>query len=257
MMKKSTQNTGVLRRFLLPVASLCLGLVVFAGTASLADKDESVLPGVPVASGESDSASGTTTSLTEYLAKHEQDSGRERKLAPTAGLPSQDSTDPGAVELDGEDRVMHIGRVMSSTPVPSSGNAAASRAEGGLALGVECDCDQECDGAAPGADACNIVQCIVRSVCSEDDGVPCLLGSAVCVDAGAGSCETDAFGCESNVPPDCNFVQRCAIVQLIDWPCDADEDFCTADLCEDDDGTCSVSGDPCDPNNGDDDCPHT
>ena len=102
MMKKSTQNTGDLRRFLLPVASLCLGLVVFAGTASLADKDESVLPGVPVASGESDSASGTTTSIPEFLTKHEQDSGRERKLAPTAGLQSQGNkgnTAPGAVEF--------------------------------------------------------------------------------------------------------------------------------------------------------------
>ena len=128
-------------------------------------------------------------------------------------------------------RVVHVGRVIAGTPVPTKGGlVAASRAAGSIPIGVPCSCDQDC--AAVG-DACNIVQCIVRSFCSDDNSVPCITDSD-CAAAGAGTCTNEIGGCDANDPPNCNFVQRCALVQLIDWPCDVDADFCTLDRCEDD-----------------------
>ncbi|MCH7994304.1 MAG: hypothetical protein IIB57_07655 [Planctomycetes bacterium] len=171
MMKESTQKFGGLRRFLLPVASLCLGLVVFAGTASLADREDSVLQGVSVGSVGSDSAlSSSAASISEFRATNVTTPNRQRKVAPTGGQQSQGGTDPVAVEMDEEDIVRHVGRVISSTPVPSSGNAAASRAAGGLAIGSPCSCDQDC---AASGDQCNVVQCIVRGLCTGDNATPC------------------------------------------------------------------------------------
>ena len=72
-------------------------------------------------------------------------------------------------------------------------------------------------------DQCNIVQCIVRGVCSGDPNIPCSV-DATCNAAVAGVCQQSSFR------------QRCDVVQLIGERCDADTDFCTMDQCEDDGG---------------------
>ncbi|MCH7926278.1 MAG: hypothetical protein IIC51_12160, partial [Planctomycetes bacterium] len=164
------------RRVLTYFGSLCLGLAVFAGTASLGAKEESSSiasagdsTGVLSARGiSSTNSSSTDSSLAaaggDTAAGTDDDQGRQRKAAPTPGQQDQGDTDPSAAERADQDSVMHVGRVIGSIPVVSkSGQPAISRAAGGLGLGDPCSCDQDC--AAVG-DQCNLVQCIVRSICS-------------------------------------------------------------------------------------------
>ena len=63
--------------------------------------------------------------------------------------------------------------------------------------------------------------------------MPCV-SNADCIVVGAGTCTSENADCASNDPSNCNFVQRCDLVQLMGWPCDKDGVFCTLDLCEDD-----------------------
>ena len=137
----------------------------------------------------------------------------------------------GASVVSADDgRVLHMGRVVSSTAVSTSRGQGASRASGTLGLGDACSCDEDCDAGL--GDQCNIVQCIVRGVCSGDNTTPCSTAKA------GGSADAD---CEENEQGEPNGVcqqssvrQRCDVVQLISWPCDVDIDFCTTDQCEDD-----------------------
>ncbi|MCH8243262.1 MAG: hypothetical protein IH897_11730 [Planctomycetes bacterium] len=129
-----------------------------------------------------------------------------------------------------EDRAMHVGRVIGSTAVPMDRGQGASRAGGPLGLGDPCNCDEDCDAGL--GDQCNIVQCIVRGVCSGDNTTPCSTSQ------GGGSpdadCEENEKGEPNGICQQNSFVQRCDVVQLIGWPCDANSDFCTMDQCEDD-----------------------
>ncbi|MCH8149100.1 MAG: hypothetical protein IH987_14145, partial [Planctomycetes bacterium] len=123
-------------------------------------------------------------------------------------------------------RGAHVGRVVGSTPVATNRGAGASRAAGGLPLAAECSCDEDCDASF--GDQCNIVQCIVRGVCSDDPTVPCSTAQA----GGSADADCEAVGagtCQSN-----SFVQRCDVVQLTGWTCEFGNGFCIEDRCEDD-----------------------
>ena len=100
------------RRVLTYFGSLCLGLAVFAGTASLGAKDD--LSSIASA-GDSREAlrapglSSTTVSSSKdsvlaagrgnTATPNDEWPGRQRKAAPVPGQPDQDSSDPPAVEL--------------------------------------------------------------------------------------------------------------------------------------------------------------
>ena len=157
------------------------------------------------------SRSATTENIPEFQ--------RQRKMVSIPG-PNQQGADPTSVEMVSEDTVLHVGRVIGANLVATKGHTAAtSRAAGSTPIGDECSCDEDCNAAD--GDDCNLVQCIVRSTCTGDGQSPCSTNGDC---EGNGTCDTSLGA----------FVQRCDTIQLIDWPCDLDADFCTADRCEDD-----------------------
>ncbi len=103
-----------LRRVLTLFGSLCLGLAVFAGTASLGAKDESASiasagdsSDVRLARGissedflltDSASVASSAASSSEAETTNDENLGRQRKAAPSAGQQDQDGTDPPALE---------------------------------------------------------------------------------------------------------------------------------------------------------------
>ena len=93
--------------------------------------------------------------------------------APPLSPEQRAATDQDKVELFA-DEVRHVGRVISSTAVATNSDVGSSRGGGTLQLGDPCSCDQDCDPAL--GDQCNIVQCVVRSVCDGDNQTPCTPG---------------------------------------------------------------------------------
>ncbi|MCH8150006.1 MAG: hypothetical protein IH987_18845, partial [Planctomycetes bacterium] len=210
--------------------ALTIGVVAFGLSLQGAPAEDGT--DLLVNSGAESVGAAATTSNSNNAVSEEARKERQRKLAPAPGENGTgDGSEPPALEMIVEDTVMHVGRVVSGTRVATKGGeASTSRAAGSLLLGDPCSCDEDC---APAGDDCNLTQCILRSFCTDDPAVPCSSDND-CERAGAGTCTDEIDNCESHDPPDCNFVQRCDTVQLIGWPCDADADFCTADLCADD-----------------------
>jgi len=196
-----------------------IGLLVFGLSLQVAPAES----GGNVASTDTDSAGGASAPAPAPT-RERQPLNAPLQPDATERLRHQDGDTVEAVETR-----VHFVKVIGSSPVASSGGAAASRARGGLPLAAECSCDEDCD---PGlGDQCNIVQCIVRGICTDQvDGmdVPCSTAQAGgsadadCEAAGAGTCDADSFR------------QRCDVVQLTGWSCESGNGFCIEDRCEDD-----------------------
>ncbi|MCH9002178.1 MAG: hypothetical protein IIC02_06355, partial [Planctomycetes bacterium] len=137
-------------------------------------------------------------------------------IAPDASRPDP-QVPPVPTAQPGEVDVLHVGRIISATPVARKGGSPSSRAASHLQLGDACDCDEDCDPSL--GDQCNIVQCIVRSTCTLDNQTPCITDGDC---QGNGTCASGGFR------------QRCDVVQLVGGSCEAGNGFCIEDRCEDD-----------------------
>ena len=103
----------------------------------------------------------------DVSAEVDQSPDRPTPAKPAATMDRLRTTDSKRVVEFSDDGVRHVGRVLSSTAVASAGGGGSSRAAGILGLGDPCSCDEDCDGSL--GDRCNLVQCIVRGVCTGDN----------------------------------------------------------------------------------------
>ncbi|MCH8148019.1 MAG: hypothetical protein IH987_08510, partial [Planctomycetes bacterium] len=195
-----------------------IGLLVFGLSLQVAPADDSGGLAVQGAASADRSASSASTPAAtqarEPLSMPLQPDAAERRR----------SSDADTVEAV-ETRV-HFAKIIGSSPVSSAGNAGASRAAGNGQLAEICSCDEDCDASL--GDQCNIVQCIVRGVCSDDPTVPCSTAQA------GGSADADCEAVNAGTCEPGSFVQRCDVVQLSGWTCETGNGFCIEDRCEDD-----------------------